>query len=182
MTSPESKKQGDQHEEQELLDVEKTQVRRYQVETMLQLTDFFACAPKINGELLRAGAVFSTSPALAMRLCADLYNDDELTSMICTRPLPEGHVLRRTIISKLREQRMMILGDVEEHQTHVSEQPELPTNSGSAVYCKSCQMWLNGPTQFEDHLVGNKHKKNVKSAVSRAIMAQEYGVAVLLSL
>ena len=30
-----------------------------------------------------------------------------------------------------------------------------------AVYCDSCEMWLNGPTQWEDHKIGKKHKKNV---------------------
>ena len=30
----------------------------------------------------------------------------------------------------------------------------------SAVFCESCDMWLNGPTQMEDHKLGKKHKKN----------------------
>ena len=31
---------------------------------------------------------------------------------------------------------------------------------GEAVYCDICKMWLNGPTQWEDHRIGRKHKKN----------------------
>ena len=31
-----------------------------------------------------------------------------------------------------------------------------------AGYCEICVMWLNGPTQWEDHLIGKKHKKNCK--------------------
>jgi hypothetical protein len=31
-----------------------------------------------------------------------------------------------------------------------------------AVYCEDCEMWLNGPTQWEDHKIGKKHKKNLK--------------------
>ena len=31
---------------------------------------------------------------------------------------------------------------------------------GEAVYCALCHMWLNGPTQHQDHLIGKKHKKN----------------------
>ena len=27
-------------------------------------------------------------------------------------------------------------------------------------YCEICEMWLNGPTQMEDHKNGKKHKKN----------------------
>jgi len=36
------------------------------------------------------------------------------------------------------------------------------TESGAAKYCEDCEMWLNGPTQWEDHKIGKKHKKNVK--------------------
>ena len=31
-----------------------------------------------------------------------------------------------------------------------------------AVYCEDCEMWLNGPTQWEDHKIGKKHKKRSK--------------------
>ena len=37
-----------------------------------------------------------------------------------------------------------------------------PDQEGVAVYCEECDMWLNGPTQWEDHKVGKKHKKNMK--------------------
>eukprot|EP00913_Durusdinium_trenchii_P007073 g6655.t1 len=30
-----------------------------------------------------------------------------------------------------------------------------------AIYCKHCQMWLNGPTQWADHEIGKKHRKAV---------------------
>ena len=33
-----------------------------------------------------------------------------------------------------------------------------------AVYCEFCEMWLNGPTQWEDHKIGKKHKKHVRWA------------------
>ena len=28
------------------------------------------------------------------------------------------------------------------------------------VHCLMCNMWLNGPTQMEDHMIGKKHKRN----------------------
>ena len=33
-------------------------------------------------------------------------------------------------------------------------------------------MWLNGPQQFEDHVIGKKHKNNVKKleAMSKAVV------------
>ena len=32
----------------------------------------------------------------------------------------------------------------------------------STLYCDFCEMWLNGPTQWEDHKIGKKHKKNLR--------------------
>ena len=32
-----------------------------------------------------------------------------------------------------------------------------------AVYCKYCDMWLNGPSQWEDHKFGKKHRKAARS-------------------
>ena len=29
----------------------------------------------------------------------------------------------------------------------------------TAVYCKACQTWLNGPRQWNDHRIGKKHRK-----------------------
>ena len=29
-----------------------------------------------------------------------------------------------------------------------------------AIYCECCEMWINGPTQYEDHKLGKKHRKN----------------------
>ena len=31
-----------------------------------------------------------------------------------------------------------------------------------AIYCKLCNMWVNGPTQFQDHKGGKKHNRNLK--------------------
>lgn len=31
-----------------------------------------------------------------------------------------------------------------------------------AVWCSDCEMWLNGPTQWEDHKIGKKHRKNTQ--------------------
>ena len=30
------------------------------------------------------------------------------------------------------------------------------------IHCPDCDMWLNGPTQWEDHKIGKKHAKNIK--------------------
>ncbi|CAE8742591.1 unnamed protein product, partial [Polarella glacialis] len=38
------------------------------------------------------------------------------------------------------------------------EQPECE----GAIYCRHCEMWLNGPTQWADHEIGKKHRKAVR--------------------
>ena len=35
-----------------------------------------------------------------------------------------------------------------------------PESLEGAVYCEGCEMWLSGATQWEDHKIGKKHKKN----------------------
>ena len=40
-----------------------------------------------------------------------------------------------------------------------------------AKYCKDCAMWLNGPQQYEDHVIGKKHKNNLKKAKTNAEVA-----------
>ena len=34
-------------------------------------------------------------------------------------------------------------------------------SGGDAHYCDVCTMWLNGVVQWNDHLVGRRHAKNV---------------------
>ena len=36
-----------------------------------------------------------------------------------------------------------------------------PIEDGS-VYCRACEFWLNSQTQWEDHVIGKKHKKYMK--------------------
>ena len=52
--------------------------------------------------------------------------------------------------------------DDEQEKEEAPDSPGGPPESGQAKYCEDCEMWLNGPTQWEDHKIGKKHKKNVK--------------------
>ena len=31
---------------------------------------------------------------------------------------------------------------------------------GDPIYCTTCEMYVNGPNQYRDHLLGKKHRKN----------------------
>ena len=44
-----------------------------------------------------------------------------------------------------------------------------PAEDEMATYCEICQMWLNGPTQWENHKIGKKHTKNVKNGKAGGI-------------
>ena len=32
----------------------------------------------------------------------------------------------------------------------------------AAVWCRACGIWLNGPTQWGDHIIGQQHKKKAR--------------------
>ena len=49
-------------------------------------------------------------------------------------------------------------GAEEEREESVSN--ESSTKKEGPVRCKVCQMLLNGPTQWQDHKIGKKHKRN----------------------
>ena len=59
---------------------------------------------------------------------------------------------------EIREHHVVPLG----HAHPVTDRPEEPMPSTEpAVYCRTCQFWLNGRQQWTDHLIGKKHRKNV---------------------
>ena len=35
----------------------------------------------------------------------------------------------------------------------------IETTKSHSIYCSCCQMSLNGPDQYEDHIIGKKHRK-----------------------
>ena len=39
-------------------------------------------------------------------------------------------------------------------------------SSNGGIYCFCCEMWLNGPAQYEYHKVGKKHQKNIKYSLA----------------
>ena len=40
--------------------------------------------------------------------------------------------------------------------------PEEDKDKLEPVYCETCDMWLNGSTQWERHKIGKKHRKNLR--------------------
>ena len=50
----------------------------------------------------------------------------------------------------------------ESHRDDGEDSDNAGPESGGAKYCDLCEMWLNGPTQWEDHKIGKKHKKNLR--------------------
>jgi hypothetical protein len=47
---------------------------------------------------------------------------------------------------------------------------------GDAIYCEYCEMWLNGPTQFSDHLIGKKHRKHRKAGGRKQRPTRDKGI------
>jgi hypothetical protein len=50
--------------------------------------------------------------------------------------------------------------------------------NSAAVYCYYCEMWLNGPTQEEDHLIGKKHKKSLKRKMHGSQASASKGIEI----
>ena len=46
----------------------------------------------------------------------------------------------------------------------------------AALYCEECGMWTNGPTQWEEHRIGKKHKKNTRRQGRRKTVEELYWV------
>ena len=54
-----------------------------------------------------------------------------------------------------------------------SRRPEYTTKAPR--YCDVCKIWCNGKTQYEDHLAGNKHTKNLSAEAPTKKPASEAG-------
>ena len=86
------------------------------------------------------------------------------------RPLkelfPEGTAPFVTAFVRHQESPECVSENIEFVAEDHLEQP----NKGK--YCYYCKMLLNGPQQFEDHVIGKKHKNNVKKleAMSKAVV------------
>ena len=48
------------------------------------------------------------------------------------------------------------------YQDNGGGEEDASDRSEGAIYCDCCEIWLNGPTQWKDHIIGKKHKKNLK--------------------
>ena len=47
-----------------------------------------------------------------------------------------------------------------------------------AYRCLQCQIWLNGPTRWQDHLIGKKHQKKRRACLSAEVAAVVAGSGV----
>ena len=52
---------------------------------------------------------------------------------------------------------------------------------GEAIFCQECELWLNSPTQWEDHKIGGKHTKNVERIIEKHDLANRSRIRALAS-
>jgi hypothetical protein len=50
------------------------------------------------------------------------------------------------------------LGSDDESDTSIPSSPPRSSDINKAIYCNSCEIWLNGPDQWTTHLRGQKHR------------------------
>ena len=85
-----------------------------------------------------------------------LYVDDG--ALTCARS-PRTALLRAPYMDLPREE---YLQDDDSIPADDADDTNGSRENGASKYCPDCEMWLNGPTQWEEHKAGKKHKKNVK--------------------
>ena len=51
------------------------------------------------------------------------------------------------------------------------EEPSEEPSGAAYEYCKECEMWLQAGSQWQDHLIGKKHKKKLQSLKQSDISA-----------
>ena len=42
------------------------------------------------------------------------------------------------------------------------EEEEEYADWDNGIYCQECWLWTNGPTQYEEHCLGTKHRKSLR--------------------
>ena len=60
------------------------------------------------------------------------------------------------------------------------DQPKVVDGPTGSIYCEACTMWLNGKEQYRDHIVGHKHRRNMRPV--RALKAERAMLAITMLL
>ena len=94
--------------------------------------------------------VISTSPRVAKMQCAYLAN---------------GRYHGDDAMSTAED--LIVTHSEEPQQASEVETDHMQQGEGQAVYCEDCETWLNSLTQWGDHKIGKKHKKNCKNRNKR---------------
>ena len=106
--------------------------------TKQQRQEVFALRDFHAYEML-VGPVMATSPRAAMRRCILLTTE-------CQSDIDADYE--------------------SEASSDDEEEPETLDPNASVgekdIYCECCEMWLNGPSQYDDHKIGKRHKKKLR--------------------
>jgi len=141
----------------------KEAVYRRQREAAFTLRDLAMCQAAIGGVGVGA-AQMSSSPRSACRrccygLCAGDAVDRAAEAMASRQASPQQH---QEVLNEVMESSALPAEALPEKDEEEEEPQEEEVRSEGAVWCETCQMWLNGPTQWVDHKIGKKHKKNLR--------------------
>ena len=141
------------------------------------LQDFHMCEPCLGGHAM-APPIVCPSPRAAALRCASYVTEQTVGLMnefILRKESahPEDIVgLHQNVVRALQQDQVlpcMPMDGVEQSSDddsvdRVADTPkpndEMGKKKVQPEWCDTCEMWLNGPTQMEDHKIGKKHKKN----------------------
>ena len=125
--------------------------------------------------------MISTCPHVAKRKCACFVSRDTLAivSSLWSRlkhggqEAPQAREELRTRILRLWEDQCKAFEEASEVDADVVD-GVLPAEGldvsedavlNGMVYCEDCAIWLNGPKQMDEHLIGKPHKKQLKNSI-----------------
>ena len=102
-----------------------------------------------------AGAAIQSNTVPAMKMEKAYVVDGEPTWVIS----PRSAQLRMQCMECVGCEDFGAASEISESEGKQRQQEQQEKESGQAVYCEDCDMWLNGPIQWEDHKISKKHKK-----------------------
>ena len=133
--------------------------------------DFSICRAVLGGISVAPPSMATSPRSSSRRCCYGLIVKNAVEQVAKIVPVggeqqDQGHVLKLDDLS-LDSPLVEGGGDEASDSASVSLHEDIQaaskeSNDAGAVYCEDCEMWLNGPTQWEDHKIGKKHKKNLK--------------------
>ena len=118
--------------------------------------------------------VCSTSPRTAKMRCKavrDMTSETMAKIMTCTSNFEKDNSEEDIkTMAKIMTCTSNFEKDNSEEDIKTNEKLKGQNTRGQSVWCKYCEMELNGPIQYNEHKIGKKHKRKIQGAMFQKIL------------